>query len=65
MPGSNARALDKARQLPADALIFDLDHEHAIGLRKANFRVVRLGMTTNVIQRLLCNAKDDAFQHRG
>lgn len=25
MPGSNARALEKARQLPADALIFDLE----------------------------------------
>jgi citrate lyase subunit beta / citryl-CoA lyase len=25
MPGSNARALDKARSLPADALIFDLE----------------------------------------
>src|SRR6185295_5125803 len=25
MPGSNARALDKARTLPADALIFDLE----------------------------------------
>jgi len=25
MPGSNARALDKARTLPADGLIFDLE----------------------------------------
>ena len=25
MPGSNARALEKARALPADALIFDLE----------------------------------------
>jgi len=25
MPGSNQRALQKARQLPADALIFDLE----------------------------------------
>ncbi|MGH6898247.1 MAG: aldolase/citrate lyase family protein, partial [Geminicoccaceae bacterium] len=25
MPGSNARALDKARSLPADGLIFDLE----------------------------------------
>jgi citrate lyase subunit beta / citryl-CoA lyase len=25
MPGSNARALDKAKSLPADALIFDLE----------------------------------------
>ena len=25
MPGSNARALEKARQLPADALILDLE----------------------------------------
>ena len=25
MPGSNARALEKARGLPADALIFDLE----------------------------------------
>ncbi len=25
MPGSNARALEKARSLPADALIFDLE----------------------------------------
>ena len=25
MPGSNARALDKSRTLPADALIFDLE----------------------------------------
>ena len=25
MPGSNARALEKARDLPADALIFDLE----------------------------------------
>ncbi|HEY7204335.1 MAG TPA: aldolase/citrate lyase family protein, partial [Methylomirabilota bacterium] len=25
MPGSNARALDKARTLPADALILDLE----------------------------------------
>jgi citrate lyase subunit beta / citryl-CoA lyase len=25
MPGSNARALEKAKSLPADALIFDLE----------------------------------------
>ena len=25
MPGSNPRALEKARSLPADALIFDLE----------------------------------------
>jgi len=25
MPGSNARALEKARAIPADALIFDLE----------------------------------------
>ncbi len=31
MPGSNARALDKARSLPADALIFDLEDAVAPG----------------------------------
>ncbi|MGA7430074.1 MAG: aldolase/citrate lyase family protein, partial [Xanthobacteraceae bacterium] len=25
MPGSNARAMEKARELPADAVIFDLE----------------------------------------
>ncbi|MEC8202911.1 MAG: aldolase/citrate lyase family protein, partial [Pseudomonadota bacterium] len=25
MPGANARAMEKARDLPADALIFDLE----------------------------------------
>ena len=28
MPGSNARALDKARSLPADGLILDLEVKH-------------------------------------
>ena len=31
MPGSNARALAKAKSLPADALIFDLEDAVAPG----------------------------------
>ncbi len=33
MPGSNARALEKARSLPADVLIFDLEDAVAPGLK--------------------------------
>ena len=33
MPGSNARALEKARQLPADGLIFDLEDAVAPGAK--------------------------------
>jgi len=35
MPGSNARALDKARSLPADVLIFDLEDAVAPALKEA------------------------------
>jgi citrate lyase subunit beta/citryl-CoA lyase len=35
MPGSNARAMDKARTLPADALIFDLEDAVAPGAKEA------------------------------
>ena len=34
MPGSNARALDKARSLPADVLIFDLEDAVAPALKE-------------------------------
>ena len=35
MPGANARALDKARELPADGLIFDLEDAVAPGAKEA------------------------------
>ena len=35
MPGSNARALEKARSLPADVLIFDLEDAVAPALKEA------------------------------
>src|SRR6185503_19839701 len=35
MPGSNARAMDKARTLPADALIFDLEDAVAPDAKEA------------------------------
>ena len=35
MPGSNARALDKARELPADGLIFDLEDAVAPARKEA------------------------------
>jgi citrate lyase subunit beta/citryl-CoA lyase len=34
MPGSNARAMDKARTLPADALVFDLEDAVAPGAKE-------------------------------
>ena len=40
MPGSNARALEKARGLPADALIFDLEDAVAPGAKDAARRAV-------------------------
>lgn len=40
MPGSNARALEKARSLPADALIFDLEDAVAPGAKDAARRAV-------------------------
>src|SRR5262245_41983024 len=35
MPGANARALEKARTLPADALILDLEHSVAPEAKEA------------------------------
>src|ERR1700689_4456043 len=35
MPGSNARALEKARELPADGLIFDLEDAVAPDVKEA------------------------------
>ena len=40
MPGSNARALDKARELPADGLIFDLEDAVAPAAKEAARRTV-------------------------
>src|SRR5689334_1709232 len=40
MPGSNARALDKARTLPADALILDLEDAVAPDAKEAARRQV-------------------------
>ncbi|MGA2088862.1 MAG: CoA ester lyase [Stellaceae bacterium] len=40
MPGSNARALEKSRNLPADALIFDLEDSVAPGAKDAARRAV-------------------------
>jgi citrate lyase subunit beta/citryl-CoA lyase len=45
MPGSNARALDKARTLPADALIFDLEDAVAPGQKEAARRSVAAALT--------------------
>ena len=54
MPGSNARALEKARSLPADALIFDLEDAVApdakatareISPRPNAFRQIIFGLT--------------------
>jgi D-beta-D-heptose 7-phosphate kinase/D-beta-D-heptose 1-phosphate adenosyltransferase len=41
MPGSNARALEKARTLPADALVLDLEDAVAPGMKvEARARVL-------------------------
>ena len=40
MPGSNARALEKAREIPADALIFDLEDAVAPEMKETARRQV-------------------------
>lgn len=45
MPGANARALDKARELPADGLIFDLEDAVAPGMKVAARAAVAAAVT--------------------
>ncbi len=45
IPGSKQRALDKARTLPADAIIFDLEDAVAIGEKASARKVLRAAIT--------------------
>ena len=58
MPGSNARALEKGRDLPADGLIIDLEDAVALEAKEAARAIVsdnlRKGAALNAIQIAEC-----------
>ena len=76
MPGANARAMEKARDLPADALIFDLEDAVAPAeketARRQVIETLREGVADNKrsgalirCQRIGCRRCEQRANHRG